>query len=45
MKRQRLDPEIEALHNRPLTAEEVAAFLASDDRDRAHEAAARLSAD
>ena len=29
MKRQQLDPEIEALHNRRLSAEEVTAFLAN----------------
>lgn len=33
MKRQTLDPEIEALHNRQLTAEEVAAFLAKPVTD------------
>lgn len=33
MKRQNLDPEIEALHNRQLTAEEVAAFLANPVTD------------
>lgn len=33
MKRQELSPEIEALHNRELSIDEVAAFLASPVTD------------
>jgi hypothetical protein len=42
MKRQKLDPEIEALHNRLLTGEEVAAFLVNPVTDEEVESTLEL---